>query len=99
MSKAKWLASPRGLSEKALEIWHLHAPRLVLEERLTRENAENFGNLCRILALIGQASDEIGTTGVLITTPTGARKTNPAVSVLLSAQRDAGRLLREFGMD
>ena len=94
--KPKWLACPEDLPEAAKAFWNSHAVALHAAECLTRHNTTEFSILCHLVAIITVASAEIHASGVVITTPSGAKKANPACGVLLSAQRQAAPLLQRF---
>ena len=98
MTRSRWLTKPEGLSPEAGKIWKFYAPGLYESERLTPETAENFRLLCETLAIARAAASEIAQNGVTIETKTGVRKSNPAVAVFNLAQRQAAKLLRDFGL-
>jgi P27 family predicted phage terminase small subunit len=98
VSRARWLAHPEGLSPAALPIWKYYAPGLYEAGTLTPENAESLRSLCEILAIMRAAAAEIARDGVVIGTPSGAKKSNPACAVLFQAQKTAAQLLKQFGL-
>jgi P27 family predicted phage terminase small subunit len=98
MTRAKWFHKPTDLSSHALAYWHLLGPGLLVADLLTRENAELFKILCRLLAAVRVASDEIERHGVTIETSAGTRKSNPALNALISAQRAVQPLMARFGL-
>ncbi len=95
--KPRW-QKPDDLSAGALKVWKNQAPGLVAAGRLTPETAENFKMLCRILSLAAAAAQAIEADGVTVQAGSGGKKSNPAAAVLFQAQRDAAKLLRDFGL-
>jgi phage terminase small subunit len=98
MTSPKWLAQPFGLSQSALTYWKRYAKDCVHAETLTNENAMQFALLCELLAAIRAASVEIQREGATITAASGAKRANPAINSLISLQKTAAPLLREFGL-
>jgi phage terminase small subunit len=98
MSLPKWISEPDALTGRALSVWNSYAPSAFKAGYLKAGNVENFRMLVRLLACADAAAAEIETLGVSIEAKTGARRVNPAVSVLFSAQERAAKLLDEFGM-
>ncbi len=113
MIRARWIQPPTDLPEVAKTYWKAHAQRLFAAERLSANNVEQFRQLCTWVAIARQAADEIARDGVTVALGGAAgapesggnksnaapRKSNPAVGILLSAQREAERLMGEFGLD
>ena len=93
-----WLARPTGLPPKTLAIWNHYAPGLYRAGSLTQDNAENLRSACRCLALAAAAAEAIEAHGVLVGTETEPKRANPAIAVMLSAQKEAARLLAEFDL-
>jgi phage terminase small subunit len=96
VSKPKWLTCPAELGDRAGRYWNQYAARLHAEQELTRNNLAKFAALCRLLAIIDAASAEIDANGVVVVAKSGAVKPNPAVAVILNAQRQAAPLLQRF---
>jgi phage terminase small subunit len=98
MTSPKWLTQPFGLSQSALTYWKRYAKDCVRAETLNKDNAAQFSLMCEILAAIRAASGEIERDGATITTAAGTKRANPAVNSLISLQKAAAPLLREFGL-
>ena len=98
MTRARWIAKPERLSSTAKTIWDYYSVGLEKEGRLTPETAESFRLLCEILAVAHAAAAEIERFGVTIEAKSGARRANPALQTLMTTQREAEKLLFEFGL-
>lgn len=97
-TRARWFRQPEDLNETARHYWFLHGPGLIEDGLLSPNSADQFKSLCRILAAARIASAEIERFGVTIETAAGGRKSNPAVTALISAQKAMGPLLVAFNM-
>lgn len=98
MTRAKWARCPEGLTEREMKHWHRLAPKAIAAEDLHSGNVDRFKCLCRILALVEAASEEIQRDGVTIETGSGSRRPHPACAVLMQAQKQADDLLGRFGL-
>ena len=98
MSQPKWITEPDGLHGRALSVWHAYAPGTFKAGYLRSNNSERFRAMCRALAVADAAGEAIERDGVTIELKSGVKRPNPAVKIMFDAQREAGELLREFGL-
>ena len=98
MSQPKWIADPDGLHGRALSVWKSYATGAFKAGYLKSDNAEVFRAMCRVLAVADAAGEAIERDGVTIELKSGVKRPNPAVKIMFDAQREAAKLLRDFGL-
>ena len=99
VTKPRWACVPDDLSDAAKRYWRRYESDFRTAQTLTPATIEKFKFLCQLLAMCDRAAADIEANGVTVASQSGARKQNPALAVLLEAQREATKLLDDFGLE
>lgn len=89
---------PKDLSEIAKKVWRAELPALVHAEKVAAHELPLFKSYCSATARIDEAQALIKLHGLLITSPQGELKRNPATTIQKEAIALQARLAAEFGI-
>lgn len=91
-------APPAGLSTLAKKVWRRELPALVRAEKIAAHELPLFQSYCTASARIDEAQALIEEHGLLVASPTGELKRNPATTIQKEAIALQARLAAEFGI-
>ena len=89
---------PSWLCGEALNTWRRLVPKLAALGLLKPEDRDALVAYCTAVASLRSAQECINAEGVLIETERGARKLNPAFTVLTQSQNTIRAFAHEFGL-
>lgn len=89
---------PADLSALAKKVWRRELPALVHAEKIAAHELPLFKSYCSATARIDEAQALIEEHGLLVTSPTGELKRNPATTIQKEAIALQARLATEFGI-
>lgn len=89
---------PADLSLLAKKVWRSELPPLVRAEKIAAHELPLFKSYCSATARIDEAQAEIDKYGLLVASPTGELKRNPATTIQKEAIALQARLATEFGI-
>lgn len=98
MTRPKWLAPPDDLDDRAKTYWKDYASSLHAAGKLTFGGYQNFRTLCILWSLRDRCGSEISEHGPVIRASTGSVRANPAVTLLMRAEKRVAELMAEFGL-
>lgn len=89
---------PSDLTAGAQKFWRSELPPLVRAEKIAPHELPLFKSYCSATARIDEAQVLIDEHGLLVTSPTGDLKRNPATTIQKEAIALQARLAAEFGI-
>lgn len=89
---------PKDLSPLAKRVWNTELAPLVAAEKIAAHELPLFKSYCSATARIDEAQALIDLHGLLVTSPTGELKRNPATTIQKEAIALQARLAAEFGI-
>lgn len=89
---------PKDLSPLAKRVWKRELAPLVADEKIAAHELPLFKSYCSATARIDEAQALIDLHGLLVTSPTGELKRNPATTIQKEAIALQARLAAEFGI-
>lgn len=89
---------PKDLSQLAKKVWRSELAPLVRAEKIAPHELPLFKSYCSATARIDEAQALIDLHGLLVQSPTGELKRNPATTIQKEAIALQARLAAEFGI-
>lgn len=90
--------APDDLSPLARKVWRSELPALVRSEKIAPHELPLFKSYCSATARIDEAQALIDKHGLLVESPSGELKRNPATTIQKEAIALQARLASEFGI-